>query len=133
MKTLLKSLLINCFSLYLVAKLVNAFSFAHGYETLIIAAIVLGLVNLFVRPLINILLLPINLITLGTFHWIVNVFTLFIVTLIVPDFQIIGFEFSGLNIGQLIIPAYSTTGLMALILNTFILSILTSFLYWLTK
>ncbi|PIU03559.1 hypothetical protein COT44_02530 [Candidatus Shapirobacteria bacterium CG08_land_8_20_14_0_20_39_18] len=133
MKTLLKSFLINAFSLLLVARFVNGFSFAKGYETILIAALVLGLVNLFVRPLINILLLPINLITLGAFHWIINVVTLFLVTLIVPDFQIIGFEFSGLSFNGLMLPAYSTTGLLALILDTFVLSVISSFFFWLAK
>lgn len=133
MKSLLKSFFINFFSLLLVAKLVNGFSFAKGYETILIAALVLGLVNLFVRPLINILLLPINLITLGAFHWIVNVVTLFLVTIIVPDFGIIGFEFPGLNFSGLTLPPYATTGLLALILNTFVLSVISSFFFWLAK
>ena len=133
MKTLIKSLLVNLVSLFIVAKVVNAFSFANGYETMVIAGIVLGLVNLFVKPLINILLLPINLITLGAFRWIVNVVTLFLVTLIVPQFQIIGFEFAGYAINGISIPAYSATGFLALILDTFLLSVISGFLHWLIK
>ena len=133
MKTLIKSLLVNIVSLFIVAKVVNAFSFANGYETMVIAGIVLGLVNLFVKPLINILLLPINLITLGAFRWIVNVVTLFLVTLIVPQFQIIGFEFAGYAINGISIPAYSATGFLALILDTFLLSVISGFLHWLIK
>lgn len=133
MKSLLRSFLINCFSLFVIAKMVNGFSFAKGNETLLFAALVLCLVNLFIKPLINILLLPINLITLGTFRWLVNVATLLLVTLIVPEFQIIGFKFLGLSIGTFALPAYSASGLFALILNSLLLSLFSGFLFWLSK
>lgn len=133
MKSLLKSFLINCFALFVIAKIANGFTFAKGNETLIFAAIVLCFVNLFIKPLINILLLPINLITLGTFRWLVNVATLFIVTLLVPEFQIIGFNFAGLSLGSIALPAYSATGFIALILNSFLLSLISGFLFWLAK
>lgn len=133
MKSILRSFLINSFSLFVIAKMVNGFSFAKGNETLLFAALVLCLINLFIKPLINILLLPINLITLGTFRWLVNVVALFLVTLIVPEFQIIGFKFLGLSIGAYSLPAYSAEGFFALILNSFLLSLISGFLFWLAK
>ena len=133
MKSLIRSFLINIASLWAVARLVNGFSFAHENETLLITAFVLGLVNLFVKPLINILLLPINLITLGAFRWLVNVLALLLVTVIVPDFKIVGFNFSGFAYGPIVIPVFSTSGVLALILNSMLLSLISSFLFWLAK
>ncbi len=133
MKSLLRSFLINAASLWIVGQLLSCFSFAKGYETLLLTAVVLGLVNLFIRPLINILLLPINLLTLGTMRWIVNVASLYLVTLLVPDFKIIGFSFSGIFYSGFTIPAFSTSGIPALILTSFILSFISSFLFWLAK
>lgn len=133
MKSLVRSILINAVGLWLVSSLVNGFEFTKGNETLVLTALVLGLVNLFVRPILNILLLPINLLTLGTFRWLVNVGTLFLVTMIVPDFKIVGFSFPGYSAGEFIIPALSYTGVTAFILDSFLLSIILGFLFWLAK
>ena len=133
MKSILKSLLINIISFWIVVQWVNGFSFGKGNETLFLSALVLGLINLFIKPLINILMLPINLITLGTFRWVVNVAALFLVTLIIPDLKIIGFNFTGLNLGSIYLPAYSTGGFLAIVLNSLLLSLISSFFYWLIK
>lgn len=133
MKSLIRSFLINAASLWLVGQLISGLYFAKGYETLIVTAAVLGLVNLFVKPLINILLLPINLLTLGTLRWLVNVATLYLVTLLVSDFKIIGFSFPGFSYEGFLIPAFSTTGFLALVLTSFVLSLCSSFLFWLAR
>lgn len=43
-----------------------------SYKTAVIAAIVIGLVNFFIKPLVSILALPLTLITLGLFQFIIN-------------------------------------------------------------
>ena len=69
------------------------------------AALAIALVNLFVRPIVNLLLLPIHLVTLGTFRWAANLVTLYLVTRLVPNLQIHAFTFPGLDLKYLIIPS----------------------------
>ncbi|PJE67620.1 hypothetical protein COU95_01345 [Candidatus Shapirobacteria bacterium CG10_big_fil_rev_8_21_14_0_10_40_9] len=133
MKSLIRSFLINVASLWIVSQIISGVTFAKGYETLFLTGAVLGLVNLFIRPLINILLLPLNLLTLGAMRWLVNVATLYLVTLIVSDFSISGFSFPGFFYNGFSIPAFSTTGFWALVLTSFILSFVSSFLFWLVR
>lgn len=57
----------------------------------IFASLVLGLVNLVVRPIVRLLALPITLLTLGLFGWIINALMLWLVSAIVPGFHIQGF------------------------------------------
>lgn len=104
-----------------------------GMETFMLAAIALSAVNHFVRPFLNILLLPINLMTLGLFRWIANVLLLYGVTIIVPGFMINAFSFSGLASSAINIPPVYLTGFMAFLAVSFLLSFITSFLYWLSK
>ena len=59
--------------------------------TLIIAALLLGLVNAVVRPIIVILTLPFTLLTLGLFLLIVNAAMLGLVAAFLPGFSIAGF------------------------------------------
>jgi putative membrane protein len=59
--------------------------------TLIAAALLLGVVNAFVRPIIIILTLPITLITLGFFLLVINALMLMLVSWFLPGFLVAGF------------------------------------------
>ena len=56
--------------------------------TLIISAVLLGIINAIVRPIAIILTLPITLVTLGLFLLIVNAAMVALVALLIPGFQI---------------------------------------------
>jgi len=58
---------------------------------LILAAVLLGIVNAFVRPLAFILTLPITIVTLGLFLLVLNAGMVALVAWLVPGFQISGF------------------------------------------
>ena len=57
----------------------------------LLAAIVLGLINLFLKPLIVILTLPINILTLGLFTFVINAFLVILTMNLVKGFQVDGF------------------------------------------
>ena len=58
--------------------------------TLIIAAVLLGVVNAFVRPVVVILTFPITLITLGLFLLVVNAMMIGLVAWFLPGFSVHG-------------------------------------------
>ncbi len=62
-----------------------------GLRAAVTASIVLGLVNLLVRPIVRVLTLPITLLTLGLFGWVVNALMLWLVSALVSGFSIQGF------------------------------------------
>ena len=92
MKSLLQKLLINMLSILVVAYAASGLSFGHSPKTLFIAALVLASANAILRPLIKLIFSPINLLTLGLFSWLINVFILYLVTLVVPGFNILPFS-----------------------------------------
>jgi putative membrane protein len=59
--------------------------------TAVLASLVLGLVNLVVRPIVRILALPLTILTLGLFGWIINALMLWLVAAVVPGFHVDGF------------------------------------------
>lgn len=131
-RLLLRSIAINLASVYLAAQVLSGvITYIGGWQTLFTAAVVIAAINLFVRPLINLLLLPINLVTLGFFRWITNLLTLYLVTRLVPNLQIHAFTSPGLNTPYLIIPPISFTIFGAFIVATFTLTLVFHFLYWL--
>jgi putative membrane protein len=60
-------------------------------QKLVVAAILLGVVNAFVRPLVFILTLPLTVLTLGLFLLVLNAAMVALVAWIVPGFTISGF------------------------------------------
>jgi len=57
----------------------------------LIAAVVLGLINATLKPLLQVLSLPITILTLGIFYLVVNALMLMLVSFLVPGFSISGF------------------------------------------
>jgi len=57
----------------------------------LIAAVVLGALNLFIRPLLLVLTLPITLLTLGLFSLVINALLVMLAALVVPGFAVAGF------------------------------------------
>lgn len=74
-------LLVSALALYLVTRLYGGVSFAPGADLLgiLLAALVLGLVNALVRPVLLLLSLPVNVLTLGLFTLVVNGVVLWLV------------------------------------------------------
>lgn len=62
-----------------------------GFISALAAAVVLAFVNAFLRPLLLLLTLPINIPTLGLFTFVVIGFCVQLVTLVVPGFHVQGF------------------------------------------
>ena len=64
---------------------------ANGIGTLALAALILFLVNLIVKPVMQLISLPITLLTLGLFFFVVNAWMVGLVDLMMPSLQLIGF------------------------------------------
>jgi putative membrane protein len=79
--------LINTLALFVVVNVVPGFHY-RSFVTLAVAALVLGLLNALVRPVLFVLTLPITIITLGLFLLVLNAIMLEIAAWLVPGFGI---------------------------------------------
>ena len=86
----LAHLLITAALLLLVANLVRGIQVA-GWGTAFLGAIVLGLVNAFVRPVMVLLTLPLTVLTFGLFLLVVNALMLWLAAALVPGIRVQGF------------------------------------------
>lgn len=59
--------------------------------SLALLAVVLGVINVFFKPVIKLLTLPINIVTLGLFSLVVNALLIMLAAMIVPGFDVNGF------------------------------------------
>jgi len=77
-------------ALMLIAWIVPGIAVTNFFVALL-AAVVIGFINVFIRPIVLFLSIPINIVTLGLFTFIVNALMLLLVSAIVPGFTIDGF------------------------------------------
>lgn len=82
--------LINAVALYVTALLVPGITL-RGIVPTLVAAAVLGIVNALIRPLLLVLTLPINVLTLGLFTLVINAVLLLLTAALVPGFTVRGF------------------------------------------
>lgn len=83
-------LLLNALAFYVTAYLVPGFTIT-GWQSLIIISIVWGILNLLLKPILVLLTLPINLMTLGLFTFVINALILMLMSRIIPDLTISSF------------------------------------------
>jgi putative membrane protein len=62
-----------------------------SFGTALVAALIMGLVNFFIRPVVSLLTLPLNLLTLGLFSFIINAIMFALVAWLVPGFEVSNF------------------------------------------
>ena len=89
MKPLLK-LLISSLTIIIAAYFIPGVKIA-GYWTAILVALVMGVVNAIIKPVLMFFTLPLNILTLGLFTFIINGLMILLVAYFVPGFQVNGF------------------------------------------
>ncbi len=89
MPRFLARVLIAALGLWLAATLLKGVSYS-GWPVLLIAALLLGLVNAIVRPVVFLLTLPLTILTLGLFLLVVNAAMIGLVALLLPGFTVSG-------------------------------------------
>lgn len=62
-----------------------------SFTSALVAAVVLGIINAVIKPILVILTLPINVLTLGLFTFVINALLIILVANLVPGFKVAGF------------------------------------------
>ena len=78
-------------AIYLTIHLVPGITLSGGWMTLLIVALVWSVILAVIKPVLSILTLPITVITLGLFSFVLNALLFWAMTFIVPGFDIAGF------------------------------------------
>lgn len=64
------------------------------FVTAIVVAVVLGLVNTFIKPVLILFTLPVNILTLGLFTLVINALMILLVSALVPGFTVKSFAWA---------------------------------------
>lgn len=90
MTNLLVTWLLSALSLLIVAYVLKGFELS-GIGAALIAAVVIGLVNGTIGFFLKVVTLPLTILTLGLFWWVINALMLKLAAAVVPGFKINGF------------------------------------------
>lgn len=89
MRTFLLRLVLNALALMVIAYVVPGIQV--GLVSALVAALVLGAVNAVVRPVLIVLTLPVTILSLGLFLFVINAATFGLAAFLVPGFHVHGF------------------------------------------
>lgn len=91
MKRFLLRWLVNFFGLWTAAILVGGISYQEHIRVLVWAALIFSIVNALIKPLLVLLTLPVIVLTMGLFTFVINAAMLYLVTFFYSKFDIHSF------------------------------------------
>jgi putative membrane protein len=127
MKKIFKFTLLLTFTLITANQIWGNLFFQTIPWTIIKTAFILSIFEVILKPIIKILLLPINILTLGTFRIIINTFGLYLVTFIFSDFQIKNIDSPATTFWGLKIPQLTFTNFFAYLITSITISLILYF------
>lgn len=132
-KTVLRNYLINLVILWGVTEIFPGLSYSGGFRTLAIGALGLMGMNIIIIPLLKIVFLPLNILTLGIFTWVINVIALYLLTTIIPTFKLVPYNYPGGEMLGISLPPQNLNVLWVAIIASFMIGFASHFLHWLTS
>ena len=104
MVTLIFQMIAGVASFWLAARFVPGVEFAGDIKYLILAGVILGLINFFIKPILKIITLPLRVLTFGLFTLAINMALVWVIDVLFPELIISG-----------LIPLFWTTVLIWLV------------------
>lgn len=133
MKWLLRNTALYAFALFLLPYLIAGVSIDGGLPTVFIAGFILTIMLVIIKPIINIISLPLNIITLGMFSALTNVIIFYLLTVFVPNITVKAFTFQGLSYLGFSIPKMDVNLFFTYVLAAAVISVIIACTSWITK
>lgn len=133
MKSIVRRIVFYSVALFLVAQALEGVKIGGGLTTYAVGGVVLSILFLLVKPILNIVTLPLNIATLGLFSFLTNSIILYLLTILVPNIAISAFKFNGFSFWGFVIPKLQINNFFAFIVASVLLSLILGFLKWLMK
>ncbi len=133
MKGIVRSIVFNTFSLFILTQLFSGIRILGGLWELIISGIVLSILSFILKPILSIIAFPLNAITFGAFSIVINAVVLYTLTLVVKQVSISAFQWPGIHIAGFAIPKMEFNTVIAFLVIALSLSCIKIALIWLMQ
>lgn len=127
MKKLLRRVIDHVFALWLTSAMIPTLSISGNLWGMLSAGFALTVMMILVKPLLSLIFLPINILTLGLLGWLVNVLVLYLWTVFVPNVRLTPWAFPGISAAGFVVPeaqfSYTWTLIIVALIITAIIAI----------
>lgn len=123
MRKLIVKILATAASFYVAQYFLAGVQIESTWSAYLVASIVFVLFNALLTPIIKLLLLPINLLTLGLFRWLTNVLVLYLFDLLYDGIRIVSFTYPGFSSSLISIPSGPLGLFWVLVLASLLMSL----------
>lgn len=90
LRELILKIIAGIIGIWLAAQFVSGVEITDSWQTLIWAGLVLGLINYFIKPILNLITLPLRIVTLGLFSLVINMGIIWLIDIVFPEIIISG-------------------------------------------
>lgn len=129
MKAYLLAFLTSALAFAAATFIVNGLDYGHNYNTLLKISLIFGLLEIFARPLIKILLLPLNFLTMGLLSGITGVVILYLMSLVNIGFSLKDTTSPAFGSHGVSFPSYHVGQIFTLLIGALVISIISAILY----
>ena len=129
MRGILQSFVFSLVAIFGTSQIITGFSYGNDVVVLVFSAFVFGVVNSYLRPILELITLPLNIVTLGLTSLLINVGLLFVTVRIVPGLYVGPFYFGGFQLDlpgsypNISIPAGDVPVILTLWLTSLLISV----------
>jgi len=89
-RKLILQIIAGILGIWLATEFVNGITFTNNLKILLFAGLILGLINFFIKPILNLITLPLRVLTLGLFSIVINMAIVWVIDVLFIDLQITG-------------------------------------------
>lgn len=90
MRNLFLKIISGILGLWLASQFIVDVTFTGTWKSLLLAGLILGLINFFIKPVLKLITLPLRILTLGLFGLIINMATIWLVDIFFTELVIVG-------------------------------------------
>lgn len=131
MRKLLRLYLLSILTLQVILTIHPGFAFQGSAQQFLFAAALFAVLQSVVRPLLAMILLPLNLLTFNFFSILLHVIVLYLLTSLVPEFVFRSFSSSEVSLGGIRLQAFEASQMVSVLLAAILLALVNRTLRWL--
>jgi putative membrane protein len=97
MRSILRLIAINSLALFLTSLVLTGLTVSGGFTAFVIGGVLITVISTILDPIVKIITLPFNILTLGLLSFLTTTLSLFLITLFYPNIKVSAFAFEGAN------------------------------------
>ncbi len=115
MRSILRTIFVNTLSLFLVSLVFSGLQINGGFASFLYVAAWLSVLTLVFDPIVKVVILPFNILTLGLLSFLTTLLSLFLITIFYKNLSIVNFTFQGFSFLGISMGRISFSGFLPII------------------